>query len=80
MSPDFNQMARTLTRDPGNSTLQWVHVPIEEVARLLQRVWNARGTADRAILQTAVVEQIGKTATVWNVDAAIERAIRSVDR
>jgi hypothetical protein len=74
-SPDFEQMARPLfeklsdTMDPDNAR--------EMVLEQLRRVWNARGAADIATLETVV-----PTLTTVRPGAmkTLDAALRALDR
>lgn len=80
-SPDFEQIAREIDRivtEYARTTLD-LPAPVPAIIEQLRQVWNARGAADRALLDGELSSQMGSTAAgpyVKNLD----RALRSLDR
>jgi hypothetical protein len=75
-TPDFAQIARQLGEQAG---LTGHHAVTTEIAELLRQVWNARGAADLATLESELSQMMGPAAAgpyLKNLD----RALRTLDR
>jgi hypothetical protein len=87
-TPDFEQIARRVV-DAVDSHVHDSVIPIKsdpvretvvrQVAEQLRQVWNARGAADIARLETELSSLMGVTAAGQYVKN-LDRALRTLDR
>ena len=86
-TPDFEQLARQIFavwsehfRHNSEATRN-LEVSITDAADQLRQVWNARGVADLAIVNTALAAHLGEIGySTSALDAAVMLAIQSMDR
>lgn len=78
--PDFDAVARRIARRmTAQSTRDFDDDDVREVVDQLRAIWNARGAADIAKIESELSQMMGSTAAgpyVKNLD----RSLRNLDR
>ena len=78
-TPNFELIARQIHFAATGETLVLINDDILPIADQLRLIWNARGAADLAMLETTLSSLMGSTASgpyLKNLD----RALRQLDR
>ena len=82
-APDFEKIAHSIAMTVPMVTGETFVMLRAHIADQLRKVWNARGVADLAMIDTTLTNAVGVTAAAPYVENLVEnlgRAISQLDR